>query len=73
MRLIPFIGLDDNGEMKLFVSPYRLNTLSPAHKRGKEFPNVVFENVTADNFEDILQAVKKYYEPDVKKKQAVAF
>ena len=67
MDLIPFIGLE-NGEMKVFVSPFKLNKLGDMHMRGKEFPRCVSSLITNGECLEVLTSMESYYEPIKKKK-----
>lgn len=67
MDLIPFIGLE-NGEMKVFVSPFRLNKLSDMHMRGKEFPKSARLPIANNECLEMLKSMESYYEPIKKKK-----
>jgi hypothetical protein len=67
MDLIPFIGLE-NGEMKLFVSPFKLNKLGDMHMRGSEFPKCVQSPITNSECLEVLKSMESYYEPVKKKK-----
>jgi hypothetical protein len=67
MDLIPFIGLE-NGEMKVFVSPFKLNKLGDMHMRGKSFPKCVNLPFTNSECLEVLTSMESYYEPVKKKK-----
>ena len=67
MDLIPFIGLE-NGEMKVFVSPFKLNKLGDMHMRGKDFPKEVYSPIKNSECLEILKSMESYYEPVKKKK-----
>jgi hypothetical protein len=67
MDLIPFIGLE-NGEMKVFVSPFKLNKLGDMHIRGKEFPKCVHSPIANSECLEVLKSMESYYEPLKKKK-----
>ena len=67
MDLIPFIGLE-NGEMKVFVSPFKLNKLGDMHMRGKEFPKCVHSLIANGECLEVLKSMESYYEPVKKKK-----
>ena len=66
MDLIPFIGLE-NGEMKLFVSPFKLHKLGDMHMRGKEFPKCAYSLIENSECLETLKSMERYYAP-VKKK-----
>jgi len=67
MDLIPFIGLE-NGEMKVFVSPFKLNKLGDMHMRGKEFPKCVESPIANSECLEVLTSMESYYAPIKKKK-----
>jgi hypothetical protein len=67
MDLIPFIGLE-NGEMKVFVSPFKLNKLGDMHMRGKDFPKCAQSPITNGECLEVLKSMESYYEPVKKKK-----
>lgn len=67
MDLIPFIGIE-NGEMKVFVSPFKLNKLGDMHMRGKEFPKCVHSLFENSECLEVLKSMESYYEPVKKKK-----
>jgi hypothetical protein len=67
MDLIPFIGLE-NGEMKVFVSPFKLNKLGDMHMRGKDFPKCAQSPIANSECLEVLKSMESYYEPVKKKK-----
>jgi hypothetical protein len=67
MDLIPFIGLE-NGEMKVFVSPFKLHKLGAMHMRGKDFPKSVQSPIANSECMEVLTSMEAYYEPVKKKK-----
>ena len=66
-ELIPFIGLE-NGEMKVFVSPFKLNKLGDMHMRGKDFPKCAQSPITNSECLEVLTSMESYYAP-IKKKR----
>jgi hypothetical protein len=67
MDLIPFIGLE-NGEMKVFVSPFKLHKLGDMHMRGKDFPKSANSPITNSECLEVLTSMESYYAPAKKKK-----
>lgn len=43
-----FIGLDENNSLALYASPYPINLFGPRLKRGKEFPDIVYQFCQGD-------------------------
>lgn len=43
-----FIGLDENNSLALYTSPYPINLFGPRLKRGKEFPDIVYQFCQGD-------------------------
>jgi hypothetical protein len=63
------LGLNEKGEMRLYVSGVRLNELSKMHERGQPFPHTVYQFSTQQEGEalDALRALHKYYQPKKRK------
>jgi hypothetical protein len=66
MDLIPYIGLE-NGEMKIFVSPFKLHKLGDMHTRGKSFPKSSLLPIVNSECLEILTSMESYYAPKKKK------
>jgi len=67
MKLYPFIGFNEEGELRVHVSPFRLNKLSPMHERGKPFPDGADEVIIPEDVPNVLKEVINYFN-DVEKK-----
>jgi hypothetical protein len=62
MMLKPLIGLDDNAKPALFVTPFAISKLSPAHLRGKPLPADVQKFLeTGEEPLAAVAAMQKYY------------
>ena len=61
MNLYPFIGLDDFGDMHIYMSPFKLHRLSPMHLRGKPFPDGCDRAISPEKTRDMLQKLCNYY------------
>jgi hypothetical protein len=61
MTLHPFIGLDDSGELRIHISPFKLYPLSPMHRRKNDFPAGCDGIVEQDKAEATLQKMRNYF------------
>ena len=68
-KLIPFLGLDDNGKMRIHLSAFLLPTPSPMHERGKPLPDIAHRSLKEDECVDALQILTNYYNNDDKKER----
>lgn len=76
MSLYAFIGLDNNKELRVHVSPFKLNKLSAMHERGKPFPSGAEDVVSNEDIPRLLEGLTNYFQEyeegkRSKKKQAV--
>lgn len=62
MNLYPFIGIDDAGDMRIYMSPFRLNKLSPMHSRGKPFPAGVDQAIEPEQTRELLKKMCDYFD-----------
>lgn len=56
--LFPYIGLTDDGQIRMFVSPSRLNQLGAMHKRGMPFPEIIHDVQDGDQTADATAALR---------------
>ena len=61
MNLYPFVGMDDSGDMHIYMSPFRLHKLSPMHSRGKPFPDGVDRAIEPKQTRELLQKLCDYF------------
>jgi hypothetical protein len=61
MNLYPFVGMDDSGDMHIYMSPFRLHKLSPMHSRGKPFPDGVDRAIEPEHTRDLLKKLCDYF------------
>ena len=61
MNLYPFIGMDNDGEMCIYISPFRLNKLGPMHERGKPFPDGADRAIEPEHTRDLLRKLCDYF------------
>ena len=61
MNLYPFVGMDDSGDMHIYMSPFRLHKLSPMHSRGKPFPDGVDRAIEPEQTRELLQKLCDYF------------
>jgi hypothetical protein len=69
-KLIPYLGLDESGSMRIHLSAFPLNTPSPMHERGKPLPDIAHRSLKDAECLDALQVLTDYYnkeEPRAKK------
>jgi hypothetical protein len=64
--LYTFIGLDDNGDHKIYVSPFKLNHLSDMHERDESFPAGVKGAIPEEKCVEALHKIRKYYDDNEK-------
>lgn len=70
MSLFPFIGLDDSGEMSIYISPFKLHKISPMHYRGKPFPEGCEKSISPEKTRDMLKKLCDYFNDyDARKKK----
>lgn len=61
MKLYSFIGLNENDELQLHVSPFKLNKLSPMHERGKPFPAGSYDTIEQQDALSMLKKIDSYF------------
>lgn len=61
MTLHPFIGLDESGDMHIYISPFKLYKLSDMHSRGEPFPNGATGIVNLNNADYLLKKMSNYF------------
>lgn len=64
--LYTFLGIDDSGDYKIYVSPFKLNNLSDMHERDEPFPAGVKGAIPEEKCMDALQRIRKYYDANEK-------
>jgi hypothetical protein len=68
-KLIPFLGLDNKGKMRIHLSAFPLNTPSPMHERGKPLPDIAHRSINEGECLDVLKILTNYYNNDDKKER----
>jgi hypothetical protein len=63
-KLIPFLGLDSNGKMRIHLSPFPIPTPTPMHERGKPLPDIAHRELKEDECLDALKSVSAYYDKE---------
>ena len=61
MSLFPFIGLDESGDMGIYISPFKLHKISPMHVRGKPPPEGCGNVISPEKTRDMLKKLCDYF------------
>lgn len=61
MSIFPFIGLDESGDMGIYISPFKLHKISPMHFRGKPLPEGCGDAISPEKTRDMLKKLRDYF------------
>ena len=61
MTLYPVVGLDEDGGMYIYMSPFKLHKFSPMHLRGKPPPDGCVGRIDPEKVESALKKLINYY------------
>ena len=61
MTLHPFVGMDESGDLHIYISPFKLHKLSPMHSRGRPFPDGVDQPIPSEKAEELLKKMHDYF------------
>jgi hypothetical protein len=68
-KLIPFVGLDKEGKMRIHLSAFEVHTPTPMHERGIPMPDIAHKELEDHECLTALQILTNYYNTDDKKER----
>ena len=61
MSLYPFVGMDESGELHIYISPFKLYKFGPMHLRGKPPPSGCVGKIEPENSDAALKRMLDYF------------